>query len=111
MLLVRRAAVGRCDLLSAVFPLPSAFLYGENLLGQPQRTQARHGQEICRAAGRAESKEGLRWARAIAAGCESDAGGKSLPGLRAAAGVYSAIQNFALNFSRTGIQRLDSRRY
>lgn len=97
--------MGRYDLLSAVFSLPSAFLYGENLLGQPQRTQARHGQEICRAAGRAESKEGLRWAGPVAAGCESDARGKSLPGLRAAAGVYSAIQNFALNFPRTGIQR------
>src|SRR5438105_12251994 len=109
MLLVRRAAVRRCDLLSAVFPLPSAFLYGENLLGQPQRTQARDGQEICCAAGRAESKEGLRWPHAIASGCESDAGGESLPGLGAAAGVYSAIQNFPLNFSRTGVQRLDSR--
>src|SRR5437868_15301605 len=103
MLLVRQAAVGRCDLLSAVFPLPSAFLYGENLLGQPQRTQARHGQQICRAAGRAESKEGLRWAGAIAAGCESDAGGKSLPGLRSAAGVYSAIQISASRFTQSAI--------
>ena len=111
MLLVRRAAVGRCDLLSAVFPLPSAFLYGENLLGQPQRTQARDGQEICRVAGRAESKEGLRWACPIASGCKSDAGGQSLPGLRAAAGIHSAIQDFAANFPRTGIQRLDSGRY
>jgi hypothetical protein len=103
--------VGRCDLLLAVFPLLSAFLYGENLLGQPQRTQARHGQEICRAAGRAESKEGLRWACTIASGRESDASGESLPGLRAATGVYSAIQDFPANFPRTGIQRLDSRRY
>jgi hypothetical protein len=111
MLWVETAAVGRCELLSAVFPLPSAFLYGENLLGQPQRTQARNGQEICRAAGRAESKKGLRWPRAIASGCESDAGGESLPGLGAAPGVYSAIQDFPLNFPRTGIQRLDSWRY
>jgi hypothetical protein len=104
MLLVR-LAVGRCDLLSAVFPVLSAFLYGENLVGQPQRTQARDGQEICCAAGRTENKEGLRRPRAIASGCESDAGGESLPGLGAAAGVYSAIQNFPLNFPRTGIQR------
>src|SRR5437764_2076061 len=111
MLLVRPATRGRCDLLSAVFPLPSAFLYGENLLGQPQRTQARDCQEICRAAGRAESKEGLRRPRAIASGCESDAGGKSLPGLGATAGVYSEIQDFPVNFPRTGIQWIDSRRY
>lgn len=99
------AAVGRCDLLSAVFPLASAFLYGENLLGQPQRTQACDSQEICRAAGRAESKEGLRRPHAITSGCESDAGGESLPGVGPAAGVYSAIQNFPVNFPRTGIQR------
>jgi len=63
------------DLLPAVFPLPSAFLYGENILGQPQRTQARDGQEICRAAGGAESKEGLCRPRAIASRRKSDAGG------------------------------------
>ena len=103
MLLVRPAAVGRCDLLSAVFPLLSAFLYGENLLGQPQRTQACDGQEVCRAAGRAQSKEGLWRPRATTSGCESDASGKSLPDLGAAAGVYSTIQNFPVNFPRTGI--------
>src|SRR5437764_6276716 len=99
MLLVRRAAVGRCDLLSAVFPLPSAFLYGENLLGQPQRTQTRDGQEICRAAGGAESKKGLCQPRAIASRCESDACGQSLPGFRPASRIYPAVQDFTADLS------------
>src|SRR4030095_13337724 len=109
MLLVRAGALGR--LLSAVFPLLSAFLYGENLLGQPQRTQTRNREEICRAAGRVESKEGLCWSRAAASRCQSDAGGKSLSGFGPAAGIYSAIQDFAANFSRAGVQRIDSWRY
>src|SRR5207248_5316753 len=64
----RLSAYGN-DLLPAVFPLPSAFLYCENLLGQPQRTHARDSQEICRVAGGAESKEGLCRARTTASRC------------------------------------------
>lgn len=100
-----------CDLLSAFFPLPSAFLYGENLLGQPQRTQARDGQKVCRASGGAQSKEGLRRSCPVTSGCKSVASGESLPGLGTTAGVYSPIQNFPANFPRTGVQWLDPRRY
>src|SRR5436190_20991987 len=92
------------DLLPEGFSLPSAFLYGENLLGQPQRTQTSDGEEVFRLAGGVEGKERLFRPRATASRCKSDAGGQSLPGYRPATRFYSAIQDFTPDFSRVSLE-------
>src|SRR5205807_10165072 len=81
--------------------LRSAFLYGENVLDQSQRTQARDREEIRGTACSAQSEERLYGSVATAARCQPQPGGQSLRSHRPPPRVHSPVQDFAPDLPRT----------
>src|SRR5882724_2630709 len=87
--------------------LNSAFPYGKDILDQSQRTQARDGEEIRRAPGRAQSEEGLRRFGPAPPRRQPDAGGEPLRSHGPPPGVHPPVQSLAADVSRARLAGTD----